>query len=138
MILFFYFAGFGLQKDSELLPLFNHFILKGSENGVFSRISRAIKQDREENFEMMEPLPLGLNNVMFCFISLGFGISLSLILVMMEFIRKKALKDETLAINNAQGGRAIRVMAWNRNKNVVKQDPRLPHYHNYYEQRSAL
>ena len=43
--------------------------------------------------QMLEPQPLGMNNVMFCFISLGFGICLSFIKVMMEFIKKRSQKQ---------------------------------------------
>ena len=42
------------------------------ENGVFPTLPVAYDNDPDENFEMVEPQPLGLNNVMFCFISLGF------------------------------------------------------------------
>ena len=87
-------VGFGLQKDSEFTPLLNHFILKGFENGVFSRMHQnyALLVDPDENFEMMEPQPLGLNNVMFCFILLGIGICVSIINVMIELMIRKTSK----------------------------------------------
>lgn len=90
-------AGLGLQKNSEFLPLFNHFILKGFENGILWGIWGAYYyQDPEENFEMMEPQPLGLNNVMFCFISFGIGICVSIINVMIELIRGKKSKKQVV------------------------------------------
>ena len=87
-------SGLGLQKDSEFSPLFNHFILKGYENGVFSSINQAYQLDPEENFEIMEPQPLGLNNVMFCFITLGIGICVSISNVMIELIIRKTSKKQ--------------------------------------------
>ena len=43
----------------------------------------------KENFEMIPTQPLGINNVMFCFILLGIGICLSLLLTAVEFIMPK-------------------------------------------------
>ena len=84
-------SGFGLQKDSEFLQLFNHKILKAMEGGVYKRLYRKHHMDlfTKENFEMMEAHPLTLNNVLFCFITLGFGIFLSILKVIMELITKK-------------------------------------------------
>ena len=83
-------GGFGLQKDSEFCALFNNYILKGLETGVIVGFKQSrYKDNPEENFEMMEPQPLGLNNVMFCFISLGIGICVSIINVMIELIIRK-------------------------------------------------
>ena len=59
----------------------------------------------KENFLMPEPQPFGLNNVMFCFTCLGFGICLSLIKVMMEFIIKKISKEQIPAKSNERGDR---------------------------------
>ena len=71
--------------------MFNHFILRAKESGVLKRMYRNYHMDlyTNVNFEMLEVQSLGWNNVIFCFIILGFGISLSIIQVMMEFIRKK-------------------------------------------------
>ena len=98
-------GGFGLQKDSEFLQIFNHFILKGLESGEFKRLHRNyyIKLYTRNNFEMIEPQPLGMNNVMFCFISLGFGICLSIIKVMMEFMGKKIFMNQVLAKSKDRG-----------------------------------
>ena len=65
--------------------------MKIYENGFLfmGNFGRANRPDPEENFEMMEPQPLGLNNVMFCFISLGIGICVSIINVMIELIIRK-------------------------------------------------
>ena len=91
--------------DSEFLQIFNHYILKALEGGEFKRLYRNYHMDlfTKENFEMIEAQPLGLNNVMFCFTCLGFGMCLSLIKVMMEFIIKKISKEQILAKTNERG-----------------------------------
>ena len=89
-------AGLALQLDSEFRQIFNHYILKAFETGEFMRVYRYYHLDlfTKENFEMPEPQPLGFNNVMFCFMLLGFAICISLIMVMMEVITKKILKEQ--------------------------------------------
>ena len=80
-----------LQKDSEFLQIFNHYFLKALEAGEFKRLKRNYFLDlyTNEKFDMIEPQPLGSNNVMFCFICLGLGICLSLISVMIVFLKMK-------------------------------------------------
>ena len=79
-----------LQKESEFLPLFNHYILKTMECGLLRRLFIKYHADLfvKENFEMVEPDPLGFNSVMFVFISLGTGMCLSIPMVMAEFMKK--------------------------------------------------
>ena len=81
----------GLQKDSEFLQIFNYYILREMESGFLRRLYREHHPDlfTKENFEMIPPQPLGINNVMFCFILLGFGICLSLLSTAVEFIMPK-------------------------------------------------
>ena len=97
-----------LQNDSEFLQIFNHYILKALEGGEFKRLYRNYHMDlyTKENFEMIEAQPLGINNVMFCFICLGFGIGLSLIQVMMELMGQKISKKQIIAKANGRGGGA--------------------------------
>ena len=85
-----------LQKDSEFLPIFNHYILKGFQSGEYKKLYRTHHIDiyTNKNFEMIEAQPLGLNNVMFCFMFLGFGICLSIIIAMMEFMSRKLPKRQ--------------------------------------------
>ena len=89
-------AGLALQLDSEFRQIFNHYILKAYETGEFMRVYRHYHIDlfTKEKFEMPEPQPLGFNNVIFCFMLLGFGICISLIMVMMEVIKEKILKEQ--------------------------------------------
>ena len=69
--------GLGLQKDSEFLGIFNHYLLKEMESGLNMRARRSLQNSFyvNEQFEMPEPQPLGSNNVMFLFILLGFGLN---------------------------------------------------------------
>ena len=99
------YASLGLQKNSEFTQIFSHYILKALEGGEFKRLFRSYYIDlfTKENFEMTEAQPLRLNNVMFCFTCLGFGICISLIKVMMEFTIKKISKDQKPAKNNERG-----------------------------------
>ena len=99
-------GGFAIQKDSEFLQIFNHYILKVLESGVYQRIEHnyLIYVNTREIFEMDEPQPLGFNNVMFCFISLGFGICISVIKVMMEVTTKKFSEKQAVAKTNERGG----------------------------------
>ena len=61
---------------AEFLPLFNHYILKGLEHGVYKRIYQRIHADlyTNEQFDMAEPLPLGYDNVVFAFMCLAMGV----------------------------------------------------------------
>ena len=56
--------------------MFNHYILKGLEHGVYKRIYQRIHADlyTNEQFDMAEPLPLGYDNVVFAFMCLALGI----------------------------------------------------------------
>ena len=53
-----------------------------------------------ENFEMMEPPPLGFNNVMFSFIFLAIGICLSTVLTITELIKSKLWREQRLIRSN--------------------------------------
>ena len=84
-------GGFGLQKDSEFLQIFNHYILKAMESGCLKRIFRNYHIDlyTKENFEMIEAQPLGYENTLFCGICLAGGACASILIVMIECIVKK-------------------------------------------------
>ena len=49
---------------------------------------------------MMEPQPLGISNVLFCFLFLGFGILLSIIFSTIELIKNKLLHLHFLTRKN--------------------------------------
>ena len=76
----------GLQKDSEFLGIFNHYLLKEMEHGINMREASKLQSifNRNELFGMAEPQPLGKNNVMFLFLLLGFGISASATVAILE------------------------------------------------------
>ena len=84
-------VGFGLQKDSEFLALFNHYILKGMESGILDRLFKYHHRDMftKDQFGIPEPQPLSHGNVIFLFICLGAGISASLIVALVELIIAK-------------------------------------------------
>ena len=89
----------GLQKDSEFLQVFNYYILKGYETGYLKRLYRKYFSSlfTKENYEMMEPQPLGINNVMFCFILMVVGISLTIIIATFELIMRKLTREQMWA-----------------------------------------
>ena len=80
-----------LQKESEFLEIFNHYILKQHEHGILKRIFRSyvIELFTREKFGMSEPQPLGYENVIFTFSCLGFGIVASLGITIVELITKR-------------------------------------------------
>ena len=77
-----------LQNDSEFLQIFNHYIMKMYETGVYNRMYRrrfSMKYRREE-FGLQEPRPLGAGNVLFLYNSLGIGIVAALGIAFVEYI----------------------------------------------------
>ena len=91
---FYNLIGLGLQKDSEFLGIFNHYLLKEMEHGINMREIRSLQNlfHRNKQFEMAEPQPLGNNNVMFLFILLGLGITLSMTMTIVEVAVGKCMK----------------------------------------------
>ena len=90
----YYLLGLGLQKDSEFLGIFNHYLLKEMESGLNMRARRSLQNSFyvNEQFEMREPQPLGSNNVMFLFILLGFGLIASVTVSICELVAGKYRK----------------------------------------------
>ena len=94
----------GFPKDSEFLQIFNHYLLIQMESGFLWRRYHNFESEqallRRKDFEMMEPPPLGINNVMFCFILLAHGMFLSAVLGITELIRSKLWRrqDATMRI----------------------------------------
>ena len=84
-------ASFILHKDSEFLPVFNHYIIKAFETGIFKRLFRSYHPTMytNEEFGMLEPEALGANNVMFTSIGLVCGISAAMTIACIEFVTKK-------------------------------------------------
>ena len=108
-------AALALQKDSEFLQIFNHYILRALEGGDFKRLYYYSHKDLfvKENFGMIEPQPLRPNNVMFCFSWIGFGVILSVIIVMTESIKKIV----TNCKNKGRGGRTRWATTINKEEN---------------------
>ena len=96
-------ATIGLQKDSEFFQIFNYYFIKEMESGFLRRLYRYKYVQAlfiRENFEMMEPPPLGFNNVMFSFIFLAIGICLSTVLTITELIKSKLWREQRLIRSN--------------------------------------
>ena len=83
-----------LQKDSEFLYAFNHYILKQLENGLIMRNYKKYFIDLyvKEEFGMTEAQSLGFNNVMSLFVLLALGICTSLAIAAVELIVEKLKK----------------------------------------------
>ena len=75
-----------LHKDSEFLQIFNYYILKGHEHGIYKKLFKKYHMElfTKEHFGMMEPQPLGANNVMFTFIWLCFAACVSFLVAVAE------------------------------------------------------
>ena len=86
----------GLQKDSEFLQVFNHYILKQFETGYSKKLYRKyhVGLFTKDNYEVNEPQPLGFSNVMFCFILLALGICLSITITTVELMLVKQKKQK--------------------------------------------
>ena len=69
---------------------------------------------------MIEPQPLGMNNVMFCFICLGFGVCFSLIKVTMEFMTKKINRKQKVTKSNVGGGNTRATTRQEKDKKEVR------------------
>ena len=95
---------FGLlfSRDSEYLPVFRHYALKGFENGIFQKIDlmevkHCVKLYNQVcwpvtrlpiKIGMTEPGPLSFTHVMFPFLFLGAGMVISLGFVIVEKVVK--------------------------------------------------
>ena len=93
-----------LPRNSEFLQIFNHYILKAHETGMFH--SRGLFRTmikyydvadygwnwNEDYQTLADPQPLDFTNVMFCFICLASGMVLSISTAAMESIVKKFVK----------------------------------------------
>ena len=99
-------GSFGLQKNSEFLQMFNHYILKGYESGFFGfSMTRGFFETyedfardndmRNEQFAIKEPQPLGPNEIMSAFMLLGFAICVSFLIALAEFLKRKYFVKKT-------------------------------------------
>ena len=81
------FTGFGLQRDSEFFKMFNHYLLKGKETGIFNRLYKTyfIELYVNEEFGIVEPQPLGVDNVIFTFACLAIGFFTAVMVAIGEF-----------------------------------------------------
>ena len=80
--------------------LFNHYILRGYESGIFYWMWRRyflglydlpdglarLPRENIETYELQEPQPLEISNLVFCFMFLPVGIGLSLCIALAEWL----------------------------------------------------
>ena len=84
------YAGFALQKDSEFMAIFNHYLLKAHETGILNRLALLHPKLSNQTFEpgiiigLNEPEPLGIDNLMFPFSFLAASIVTSFAIAIME------------------------------------------------------
>ena len=90
-------AGLMLQKDSEFLQIFNYYVLKQFETGILKRI---LHEQEEEVIGILEPEPLGYDNVVFLSAVLVGGICVSLILVLVESVTQIWYKSDNQLVKN--------------------------------------
>ena len=81
--------GFGLQKDSEFMAIFNHYLLKAYETGILNRLDLFHNKQSDIKIGMIEPEPLGINNLMFPFSFLAASFVTSATIAIMEKLLKK-------------------------------------------------
>ena len=91
------YATMPLQKDSEFLQVFNYYIQKANEHGIYKRLWEYSELGlfANEHFGMQEPQPLGANNVMFIFILLCFAACFSLFIGLAEKCYVKIMSPST-------------------------------------------
>ena len=85
------FHGFLLKLDSEFLTLFNHYLLKGFETGIYKRIETIWNSHLKPPIKIgiMEPKPLEIYNVMFPFSLLAITIVVSIVIALTEKVSAK-------------------------------------------------
>ena len=90
-------GGIPLLKGSEFVPLFNYYILKELEHGIQKRMYRKYHPEMFTNqqFSMLEPQPLGANNVLFLSTWLAFSICVSVGIAFAELTKKKFFSKKT-------------------------------------------
>ena len=75
---------FALIKHSEFLQMLNYHLIMRYENGALHRHHNRWMYDANQQFGMLEPEPLGYNNVLFPFMCLGLAICTAIVIAMVE------------------------------------------------------
>ena len=83
------YIGFALQRDSEFLSIFNHYLLKAYESGILNRLDLFHNDQPDIKIGLNEPEPLGMNNLMFPFSFLAGSAVLSATIAVIEKLLKK-------------------------------------------------
>ena len=109
-------GGFGLRPDSEYMSLFNHYLLKGIENGILKRYNLIYNPERTPKLKigLTEPESLGINNVMFLFSILGAATIMSVGIAALE----KMMNKTKLVMSKSEQRRMVFIR---RNNQVAQQ-----------------
>ena len=83
-----------MQKDSEFAELFDHHIIEMQESGLLNRIRHRWIYKANQDYGMAEPASLSIQNIMFVFACIAFGIVLAAYIILAEWFCKKCLKME--------------------------------------------
>ena len=87
----------GMQKNSEFAELFDYHIIKMQESGVLNRISHRWTDKADNDYGVVEPAALDIQNVVFLFYCIAFGVFVAANVIIAEWVFKKCLKMENLA-----------------------------------------
>ena len=93
---------FALQKDSELLLLFDYNLLKVVQSGLLGKlVDRWLRDDRPQVGRspfVEEATALGFDNLMFPGLMLGAGVCLSLVLGLLEVAMRRKKEESKFGI----------------------------------------
>ena len=114
------YGAFALQKDSEFLEIFNHYITKQYEHGILHRLFQAYHTEllTKEQFSISEPQPLRYENVVFPFTCLVLGVTASLWIAIVEMITRRlgwswGNKNSFVTYENKRSGQASNALESN-------------------------
>ena len=87
-----FFKTIALQKNSEFLELVDHHLIKMLENGWIDRLQKKWMYKANGDYEGIKASVITVENLMFPFTSLAFGIFMALNILFVEWICRKCLK----------------------------------------------
>ena len=78
-----------MQKDSEFLELFSHYLVKMQESGLVNRLKDMwVNKGEERQYGFGNPIPLGYENVLFPFGIVAISLLVVLIIAVAELGHK--------------------------------------------------
>ncbi len=91
-----HFVSFGFQKSSPYTQLFSWHMAKAKESGLFNRIREKYVSTKGSLCNPPAFQPVAIDNVFTPFVTLLLGISFSIIIVVMEWCRKRRVKSKPM------------------------------------------